>query len=205
MAYLVLIIIMRFIQETIKHLDTGVEATVFLPIDAHKPIIGVDGLTEVDVEGDTRELSLPILEMMREFGLDPDRRTRLDHDCTVFALACEHGDPLTDLSFAARDRRLAFADLVINQASDGRFDHEPDLSIGQIALTTNSLPDSVDHIRFERPHFMVKATPYIDENPLYASKLGPCGPVALHAFSDLREFYPYQTAGHIKGLTMVPS
>ena len=138
-----------------------------------------------------------LARMTIEFGLNRWERARrrwLSHDCAVFALAVESGNPLRHLSFRPRHHREIAADYRLDIASeDGLGD--PRLEAGQIAFIGIRLNDE-----FVAPsHLMVRAG-HDGENPIYFSKIGPLGPVVAHTLDDALGMYGDGAVGQAEHL-----
>ena len=167
-----------------------------------------DDFTEIDVDGSAIKMSSRVLRMMIEFGVDDEQRSNrahLMHDCFVFALSCESGDPLRGVHFGPNTNRTIHVGNLHFRRSPEEYDgiEEPRLGVGEIAYTANALPWTPD---FANPnivnaHLMVRAT-IAGDDPIYLSKFGPNGPVAAHRLDDSLSIYPAKIVGRASNLSI---
>lgn len=143
--------------------------------------------------GEARMLSR-VLRMAATFNQERAERTKLGHDCVVFALACVTDDPLYGRAFKGlggeevlfpetRTAPLTRADL----KAYGR-------SAGAVVCTyaiskTDSMPPEYAENSF---HAQVRAT-HADDPPLFVSKFGGTGIVAFHTVEEGIRAYPATT------------
>lgn len=197
---------MEFLPNRISYEDGSERsAVIYLPgSDQAGDIPSLDGeFAEVKVDGKVRKMSSKVLSMLIEFGLDDaerDRRAGLKHDCYTFAMAYYTGDSLANLSFCKpRDFKSSWqykdpvdAELISDHLND---------QVGDVIYTGLVRPTSLYWINphISNCHYVVRATPSEDNDPLYVSKLGIHGPVAVHRMDEILKLFPAKLAGIAHG------
>lgn len=184
---------MKFTEQSITHTDRGTSTSMWFPesLDVEDDNEHI----EIIVDGETRVALSSLVRLTETFTKQRELRTRLGHDCGVFAYAWESGRSLEDTAFHLPGASgLGLRDISdITEAPSELCNVQP----GEIVFTEYAKPEDDDFLRAV-PHFLVRAT--VDEGrPLYMSKLGPSGPVALSTLEQSMEFYPTRTMGIAKG------
>lgn len=143
---------------------------------------------------------------MVRFNQSLERRAKLAHDCGAFALACESGNPLEDVDFTPGHSGIVCKNYDIRHEEPLGFMTQPLLASGQIAFTADTLPTDPNFLKNPAGlHFIVRASAWHEQDPLYLSKLGPSGPVVLHTLAEICDFYPAQTVGQASNFEIVPA
>jgi hypothetical protein len=195
---------LRFVREQLIHDKTEALAEFYRQVDsAREPQCDDNGLVEVDLEGLTTSLSYNVVSMMQRFNKDLKTRARLGHDCCVFAFACESQNAVSGLQFGEDKHKIELNDITLSTPAM----LELDLSPGQVAFTDSAIPgDPIFFTPASRYHLIVRASERgaTDSIHLYASKIGTEGPVVLHDFKDLAQFYPQRTVGKATDFVLYP-
>ena len=157
-----------------------------------KPVEPDDDRQVVSLAGDIRRLSHTVAKMILRFEDDADTRSRLNHDCGVFALACQNGEDQSGILFHQS------GGLGIRPSHTTALPPLNELQPGQVILSTRA--NSLDELR--RHHYAVVASAD-DRETLFASKMG-VGPVTLATLGQLKNAYPYKTLGLVGSLETYP-
>jgi hypothetical protein len=186
---------MRFSSKTVTFTATGRQAKLFLPEELHNSpsIRPGDTYTDISVDGIQRVAVASVIRMGANFTSELSRRNKLGHDCGVFALACESGNAFADDRFNGVGGRHVAIGKEIAEYLPG---DAPEIQPGGIVLTKK-----VEKTNPNQPicHMLVRATAD-PMTPLYMSKFGENGPVALSTLDASLAYYAADTISFVSDL-----
>lgn len=187
---------MRLIPFPLISFEQSTVIASFLPDAPYRhEDVSTEEFTRAIVEGvgEVRMLSR-VLCMATTFNQERAERTKLGHDCAVFALACVTDDPLYGRAFKGQgSEEVLFPET--RMAPLSRADLKAyGRSAGAVVCTyaiskTHSAPPEYAEDSF---HAQVRAT-HADDLPLFVSKFGGTGVVAFHTAEVGIRAYPATT------------
>lgn len=192
----------QFERANVPNPDNGRDLSCWLPVPLRGiatdavPAAGAEtGDMEIDLDGNTRVVLSSLVGMALIYNSQLLRRIELGHDCGVFALSCESGDPLSDRRFST-DRDPVRIGVIGSPESIG--------SVGTAERNTGGRLLLLVSEDAERPHIAVQAT--VDEaTPLYLSKIGTEGPVIMSDLGQVADLYSSAHAAVVSDLSPAES
>lgn len=167
------------------------------------PEIAAEDTTQLEINGEIREVSAKVLDMAAKFNATQDERSGLEHDCSVFAMATETGD-------SYEGEELPVDEVQINcEVTFWEGTAEEVIARG----VAEAVPPGTiifagqgpgDIISETQPfHYLVKAS--TDEGPaLFASKLGGGNPVCISDLPHVVRMYQAEALGIATGFHLEP-
>lgn len=184
--------------------NAAIEAAVWIPDGA--PSYDTDHPeTDIIIGSERHSVSTRLLQMADTFNQTDETRVILNHDCAVFALACESGDPYTDVAFHPQGLRIEhmveYFPVDLDEAIALAEQTEPGTIIHMSGITDEEerAAEGVDLEADSSSHYMIKATGDTQGAPLFFSKYG-LNPVGLSTMQDALRIYPAKRIGIAHGL-----